>query len=122
MSDIDVTLADGGSDVYAAATNVPQIIPAFTVEKLDGERDHTIHGWDSKGNRVLKTVKEPAGWLVKFPRKHASGKPHSIRVRTAAELKRLGFDRAVPLISTDANDDRVFGTLPASSAAGTRSR
>lgn len=86
---------------YSAPAPVAKHVPAFMVEKLDGERDVTVVEKTTKG-LVPKTVKKPMGWLVTFP------KGHSIHVETEEEMIRLGFDAAmVPLVkaSGEAHDE-----------------
>jgi hypothetical protein len=95
-----------------AAPNRVKIVPAFTVEKLEGERERTMIVFDKEGKRQEKLVKEPAGYLVKFPTKG-----HSIRVRNMEELKRLGFDRTIPLVDANSDDDDVLGDMPNTVAA-----
>lgn len=91
------------SDIQIAAPDVPKIRPAFTVKKLDGKVKREILGFDSKGKKTVTVTEVDAGWLVKFP------KGHSIRVYTEKDLKRLGFDRTIPLVNDDGD---VVGMLP----------
>lgn len=90
-----------------AAPNKQRIIPAFTVQKLEGTVDHTIIQFDKEGKRYEKQIKVPAGYLVSFPTKG-----HSIRVKNMEELKRLGFDRTIPLVDDASDNDDVVGTIP----------
>jgi hypothetical protein len=84
-----------------------RIVPAFTVEELKGERSHTLYSKDEKsGKLVSKEVKVPAGYMVSFPTKG-----HSIRVANAAELTRLGFDKTIPLVDANSDDDDVVGEI-----------
>lgn len=94
--------------VQVARPNQPRIVPAFTVQELSGETEHTIYSKDEKtGKLVAKTVKRPAGYMVAFPTKG-----HSIRIRTAADLKRLGFDQTIPLVDANSDNDDVMGEVP----------
>lgn len=95
-----------------AAPNRPKYKPAFTVEKLDGKRDHTLIVYNGKGEKEEKLVKEDAGFLVRFPIKGAS-----MRVRDEKELKRLGFDQTIPVINEDGDDDEALTYLPNSVTA-----
>lgn len=91
------------ADVRVAIPDKPRIRPAFTVKKLDGKASREILSFDKSGKKVVNTVEEDAGYLVKFP------KGHSIRVRSDADMKRLGFDRTVPLINDEGD---VVGGVP----------
>lgn len=84
--------------------NAPR--PAFTVRKLEGEVDHTVHIFDKKENRIkMKVVKEPAGYLVTFM------KGHSIRCRDDKHLKRIGAGlRMVPMVDPESGE--VKGSVP----------
>ncbi len=84
-----------------------QIVPAFTVEKLSGDVERTIIGKDENDERIEKKVKVPAGYLVKFPTKG-----HSIRIGTDKELKRLGFDKTIPLVDANSDNDDIEGEIP----------
>lgn len=88
-----------------ATPDAPKIRPAFTVRKLDGKRKFLLWSFDSKGKKVAKEVEEDAGFMVRF------AKGHSIRVRTEADLKRLGFDRTIPLVDMN-HDGFVMGAIP----------
>lgn len=79
-----------------AAPEQRKIKPAFIVKKLEGTRTENIITFDAKGKRQMKTVEVDAGYLVKFPHRG-----HSIRVKTDAELARLGFDQTIPLLDQD---------------------
>jgi len=85
--------------------NAPR--PAFVVEELDGEVEvQTVRREkvDEKVSAfVYETRREPAGYMVKFP------KGHSIRVGTYAELKRMGFADPVPVINDEGDE---VGMLP----------
>lgn len=100
------------SDVRIARPNGPRIVPAFTVQKLEGKVSRTMIKFDSKGQKKEEVVEVDAGYLVKFP-----AKGHSIRVRNAAELKRLGFDRTIPLVDDNSEDDEAVGSMPNSVAS-----
>lgn len=95
-----------------AAPNRQRIVPAFTVQKLEGQVERTVIAFDKEGRKYDKTVKVDAGYLVSFPTKG-----HSIRIRNVDELKRLGFDRTVPLVDDNADNDDVLGYMPNSIAA-----
>lgn len=69
----------------------PKLHPAFTVRKLDGKRIEHLIEFDSKGKKHVKDVEVDAGYMVYM----RNG--HSIRVKTDADLKRLGFDQTIPL-------------------------
>ena len=73
-----------------------KVKPAFTVKKLEGEREVTVYEFDAKKKKVAKTLKVPAGYLVKFPHRG-----HSIRVANERDLARLGFDRTTPLLNAE---------------------
>lgn len=100
------------SKMMMAAPNQQRIVPAFVVERLEGKVDRTIIGFDKEGRKVPKVVSVDAGYLVKFPTKG-----HSIRVKDAADLKRLGFDRTIPLVDDNAENDDVVGYVPNSAVA-----
>jgi hypothetical protein len=80
------------------------IRPRYEVHKLDGKVDHEIFKMriDDEGKPAggfeSKIVKEDAGWMVYFPN------GASIRVRTEAELTRLGFDKGADLVDMDSGD------------------
>lgn len=100
------------SNIRIAQPTQRKIVPAFVVQKLDGEVERTIIGKDSKGARKETTVKVPAGYLVSFPTKG-----HSIRVLTEAALKRLGFDQTIPLVDAGSDNDDILGEMPNAVAA-----
>lgn len=92
----------------AAATRVampqrPVIRPAFTVQKLPGTKKMPIIFFDEKGKKYTKEVEEDAGFLVTL------SKGHSVRIRTEADLRRLGLDKTIPLID---NEGDVVGEMP----------
>lgn len=89
-----------------AAPNRPRVVPAFMVQKLEGQVERTMIVFDKEGRKMEKTVKVDAGYLVSFPTKG-----HSIRVKDANELKRLGFDKTIPLVDDNADNDDVVGEL-----------
>lgn len=93
--------------VMIASPEARRIVPAFTVEKLDGKVERTIIAFDKEGKKYDKTVSVDAGYMVKFP-----VKGHSIRVKDAAELKRLGFDKTIPLVDANSENDDIVGTIP----------
>ncbi len=98
--------------LQVAAPNQRRIVPAFTVRKLDGKVERPMIKFDSKGKKHEEIVKVDAGYLVSFPTKG-----HSIRVKDAAELKRLGFDRTIPLVEDGTDNDDVLGFIPNSVTA-----
>lgn len=100
------------SNVSVAAPARQRIVPAFVVKKLDGQVEHTVIQFDKEGKKHDKIVKVDAGYLVSFP-----SKGHSIRVRNADELKRLGFDKTVPLVDDGSENDDIVGYMPNSVAA-----
>ncbi len=89
-----------------AVRNDTRVKPAFTVTKLSGEVDHKVHIFDKKENKIKsKTIKKPAGYLVKF------AKGHSIRCRDDEHLKRVGAGlKFVPLIDPETGE--VKGAVP----------
>lgn len=89
--------------VRVAAPQRQNIVPAFTVKKLEGTRKEIVHFFDAQGKRQQEVKERPKGYLVKF------SKGHSITVKDDDNLKRLGFDQTIPLV--DGNDD-VHGYLP----------
>lgn len=95
------------SRVSVAAPQRQRIVPAFMVQKLEGHVERTVIQFDKEGKKYDKTVKVDAGYLVSFP-----SKGHSIRVKDAAELKRLGFDKTIPLVDDGAENDDVVGHMP----------
>lgn len=97
--------------VRIAAPARQRFVPAFMVQKLDGVIEREVIKFDTKGKKRVELVKEPAGYLVKFP-----SKGHSIRVRSDAELKRLGFDQTIPLVDDGSDNDDVVGSIPNSIA------
>lgn len=100
------------SSFRAARPNERKIVPAFIVRELEGKVKRVLHGWDAKGNKTEKEVEVPAGFEVRFP-----AKGHSIRVRNASELRRLGFDQTIPLVDANAEEDDVEGYMPNTVAA-----
>ena len=68
--------------------------PRYEVEAVD-EMVTETHVIRDDGRNIEKEVEVPYGFNVYFP----AG--HSIRVRTEAELKRLGFDLPADLIDED---------------------
>lgn len=100
------------SNVSIAAPARQRIVPAFVVTKLEGQVERTVIQFDKEGKKYAKTVKVDAGFLVSFP-----SKGHSIRVRNADELKRLGFDKTVPLVDDGSENDDVVGYMPNSITA-----
>lgn len=95
------------SNIQIAAPNQQRIVPAFMVQRLEGTVERTMIVFDKEGRRQEKVVKQDAGYLVSFPTKG-----HSIRVKDAAELKRLGFDRTIPLVDANGDNDDVLGSMP----------
>lgn len=95
--------------VRIGRVNRPMPVPAFIVEAKDETVVRTIITLDENAKRTEKQVKEPFGYLVTIPAKGMNGRPHSVRVRNDAELKRLGLDQAVPLLNPDSDDDEVVG-------------
>ena len=84
-----------------------RIVPAFVVQELDGEVERELVPKDEKsGKLVRRSVKVPAGYMVSFPTKG-----HSIRVRTVADLERLGFDKTIPLVDAETDNDDVVGEI-----------
>jgi len=100
------------SRIQVASPTRQRIVPAFVVQKLDGTMERTLIQFDKEGKKVEKIVKVDAGYLVSFP-----SKGHSIRVKNADELKRLGFDKTIPLVDDDADNDDVLGYIPNSVVA-----
>jgi hypothetical protein len=92
------------SDIRVAAPEQPRIRPAFTVQKLEGKVSRTIYDTDPKtGKRTERSVEFDAGYLVTMY------KGHSIRVLDDKHLKRLGFDKTIPLINNDGDE---VGSIP----------
>ena len=81
-----------------------EIRPRYEVHKLDGKVERTItkQNVDDKdkptGGFYTETIEEDAGWMVYFP----TGS--SIRIRTQAEMERLGFDKPPELVDMDSGD------------------
>lgn len=100
------------SNISVAAPPKQQIVPAFVVRKLEGTVERPLIQFDKEGRKHEKMVKVDAGYLVSFP-----AKGHSIRVKDAAELKRLKFDQTVPLVDAGADHDDVLGYMPNNIAA-----
>ena len=76
------------------------IKPRYEVERLDGEVVETRIKRDAeKGMNVEYETVVPLGFMVYF----ANG--NSIRVKTEAELIRLGFDVPAPLIDMDSGEE-----------------
>lgn len=94
------------STVRIAQAEREKIRPAFVVQKLEGKAPREICHIDKDGKIVRKIVEADAGYLVTFPIKG-----NSIRVRTEKELKALGFDKTIPLVKID-GDDEVVGEIP----------
>lgn len=93
--------------VHIAAPASRKIVPSFVVKELEGDVAHKLVQFDKEGKKYVKEVKRPAGFMVSFPTKG-----HSIRVATVDALKRLGFDRTIPMVDASSDDDDVVGTLP----------
>lgn len=92
------------SNIRVAAPEAPKVRPAFMVKKLEGKITRTIIDLDPKtGKRSERTVEADAGYLVTMY------KGHSIRVLDDKHLKRLGFDKTIPLVN---NDGDVVGEIP----------
>lgn len=70
------------------------IKPRYEVERVD-EMVIETHLKREDGRNVEHEVEVPYGYNVFFPQ------GHSMRVRTDAELERLGFDRPAELIDED---------------------
>jgi hypothetical protein len=100
------------SQLQIAAPNQRRIVPAFTVRKLEGKVERPLIRFDAKGKKYTEMVKADAGYLVTFPTKG-----HSIRVKDAEELKRLGFDKTIPLVEDGTDNDDVVGYVPNSVVA-----
>lgn len=98
-----------------AAPQKMRIVPAFMVQKLEGKYTRTLIQFDKEGKKHDKQVEVDAGYLVSFPMKG-----HSIRVKDAKELERLGFDQTIPLVDDGDNDD-VHGFIPNTINAAGRS-
>lgn len=65
---------------------------AYTVVPLEGTLEREVCEFTSKGI-VRKKVKQPAGFMVYFPRGHA------IRLKDEADLAKYGLDRKPPVIN-----------------------
>lgn len=91
------------------------IKPRYEVEALEGTVDHVIYEMEPHKNAkgkishrlTQKTIKEPAGFMVYFPR------GHSMRVRTEKDLRALGFDKP-PLLQDMDNDELMAPITPTS--------
>lgn len=94
-------------DTRISAPEMQRIVPSFIVKKLEGTVERNIIVFDKEGLKQIKTVKSPAGYMVSFPTKG-----HSIRVRDDADLRRLGFDRTIPLVNDNEDDDSIVGVMP----------
>lgn len=88
-----------------AAPAQKKYVPAYVVEKLEGTVDREMILYDEKGKKSVKTVKVDAGYLVKFPPKGRGDKGHSIRVWSAEELARHGFDQTIPIVDMEGDSD-----------------
>lgn len=77
-----------------------QVVPAFTVSKLEGKRTKTVHMFDKAEKRIKqKVIEVDGGFLVKF------AKGHSIRCEDVEHLKRIGAGaRMVPLLDASGNE------------------
>lgn len=95
------------SGIRVAAPSQKRIVPAFMVKKLEGMVERTMIVFDKEGRRKEKLVQQDAGYLVSFPTKG-----HSIRVKDMADLRRLGFDRTIPLVDAENDDDDAVGEIP----------
>ena len=101
---------------HQAAPISAKHVPAFIVKKDDNERTHTHRFLDKNGSIQSKEVKMPGGFIVAFP-----VKGHSIRVKDEAELKRLGFDKIIPLLDVKSDDaDEPVSYLPNSVTSSTK--
>jgi hypothetical protein len=95
------------AEVYNAAPTRAKVVPAFSVQKIDGEHEVTVATMerisdrpDKNGNfkhrLAYKTEKRPNGYLVTFP----AG--HSIHIATYEKLKALGYTRTeIPIVDED---------------------
>lgn len=98
-----------------------QLRRQFETEVLEGEVNQQVIEKHTSAGFEYKTVKQDAGYMVYFP------KGHSIRIRTEAELKRLGFDRGAQLVDMETgevvDEDASEGSLKDKvQSAGARSR
>ena len=89
---------------YAAVAQQTKVKPAFTVKRLNGMVDHTVHRFDKANNKIVSKVEQrPAGYLVKF------AKGHSIRAIDDAHLKQIGAGlRMIPLVDTESGEVKGF--------------
>lgn len=90
---------------FIAAPSNKGYVPAFVVEKLEGEYEAVVARRDT-GTRGIETEKVmmPRGYLVTMAR------GHSIHVADMNEMRRLGFDKTiVPIVD---EDGEVVGSIP----------
>ncbi len=109
----------------AAAPVQKKIVPAFTVQKLDGEYEVQMARMiptkgptgeilkDKNGNAKHRLEffmeKRPMGWLVTMPAKY-SHIPHSIHIATIEEMEAEGFTNTeIPLVN---EDGEPVGSIP----------
>ena len=88
---------------YAGYGAQEKVRPAFTVEPFSGDYFRTVVKKTEKG-LVQEQVKSEGGYMVHFPKDN-----HSIHVTTDEELRRLGFDQAVPIVNDDGD---AVGVIP----------
>jgi len=73
---------------------------AFVVVEQKGTVRRPVHKYKKGVGMEIKSVEEPAGYLVYFPRGHV------IRIRTKKELRQYGLDREAPFINLTGLQDR----------------
>lgn len=72
---------------------------AYVVVALEGTVEREKVTWSKKDGLKTKTVAEPAGFMVYFPRGHA------LRLRDKAALARYGLDKRPPIINLQGLND-----------------
>lgn len=75
------------------------IRPKYEVHQIDEKVSHKKYSFGENKEIISEEIEEDFGYMVYFPN------GSSIRVRTDAELKRLGFDKPATLVDMDTGDE-----------------
>lgn len=101
---------------HQAAPLQKQQLPAFIVKKVDEKRKLLRRFIGEDRTIQSKEISVDGGFIVAFPMKG-----HSIRVADEKELKRLGFDKMIPIMDASQEDaDEPVSYLPNSVSASTK--
>jgi len=84
--------------MYQAHMNGTRL--AFVVVPQEGTVRRPVHKWRKGTGVEVKSIEEPAGWLVYFPRGHV------LRIRSMKELRHYKLDAEAPFINLQGLQDR----------------